>query len=784
MSQTLTVSVRELAEFGRGGDINFRFSGRSTAAEGIRGHQFVQKSRESGYVAERPLAIEFAVGDLQIRIQGRADGVDETTSPAIVDEIKTLRVPPESVPADVSAVHWSQLYLYGHLLAAESGAECLNLRLCYFNLDDRSESLHASVMSARSLEAHFDQLIGAYLRWIESRHQWQLIRNGSIEPQGFPYGGFRIGQRDLSVAAYRHIAAGQQLVMQAPTGVGKTMGMLFPAIKNLTSSDSHRVFYVSARTSGQLSAELALADLESEGVRLRSVTLTAKEKICFNPGVPCHPDHCSYARGYYDRRREAVSDLLAARPRVGRKEIEEAAREHHLCPFELGLDLATEADVIVCDYNYVFDPAVYLHRFFDRDGDSGHVLLVDESHNLVDRGREMFSASLNKGKFMGGRRRFPGTGHAPVVRALGGVNRQFLALRKGMGAGSTNRLDAPPEALILRLKVLIDVAETSLRNEPEGAPREALLELYFDCLRFMRTAEYFSESYACVVEKDQVDLQVRLLCLDPGPLLQTTLRKMRSTICFSATLSPRTYFAPLLGVEEAATWYGLPSPFPMEHLGVFIASHVHTDYRRRYDDLPALVRLITETVGQRTGNYLVFFPSYAYLDATYDAMGQVLFGLRRQTRAMSDIEQREFLTGFDEKSSTTVVGFAVMGGAFAEGIDLKGNRLIGAIVVGVGLPQICLERDLIREYFGSRGFEFAYQYPGMNRVLQTAGRVIRDEHDTGVVVLADSRFVQRQYRDQLPDEWQVTLASGHDRLMDMIGRFWQSLGTLDHEADE
>ncbi|MDA1300005.1 MAG: PD-(D/E)XK nuclease family protein [Proteobacteria bacterium] len=783
MDQTLTLSVGELAEFGRGGDINFRFSGRSTAGEGVRGHQLVQQSRGPGYDAERSLMLLVDFGDHQVRVQGRADGVDQTSSPVTVDEIKTLRVPPEALPRDVRAVHWAQLSIYGHLLAVETGAPSIRLRLCYFDLTDETEAQFACEVSAQDLKSHFDRILGAYVGQIEATHRWHLQRNASIDGRAFPYGGFRPGQRDLSVAVYRHIAAGQQLVLQAPTGVGKTMGMLFPAIKAFVSGGCEQIFYISARTSGQLAAESALADLEQEGARLRSVTLTARDKTCFNPGTPCHPDHCSYARGYFDRRRGAVSTLLGVRTRLGRREIEDAAREFHVCPFEFALDLATEADVIVCDYNYVFDPAAHLHRFFDRDADSRYVLLVDESHNLVDRGREMFSAGLDKQSFMGGHRRFSNPGLASVVKALAGVNRQFLALQHGSGS-SVSRLEAPPKGLIRSLKVLVEHLEAGLRDQPDGVQRDELLQLYFRCLSFLRTTERFGPNFACIVERDQRSVIARLLCLDPGPLLRLTLRKMRSTVCFSATLRPRAYFEPLLGVEESATWYLLPSPFPAEHLGVFIASHIDTDYRRRFDDLPALVRLIIDTVESRQGNYLVFFPSYAYLDAVHDVMGQVPFELRRQTRGMTDPEQRRFLADFQHNGSSSVVGFAVMGGAFAEGIDLKGNRLIGAIVVGVGLPRIGIERDLIRDHFGPRGFEFAYQYPGMNRVLQTAGRVIRDELDQGVIVLADSRFAQPRYRAQLPEHWRVEPIARHDTLMDKIGQFWQSLDQSQHKSQD
>lgn len=772
----VNISVGELSRYWQRGDINFRFSSRSSAVEGIRGHQLVQKNRKSGYVSEKPVSISLSRSGFEIQVQGRVDGYMPDQQPPLVEEIKTVRVPVEQIPATIREVHLAQLKLYAYMLACDDNIEILQLRLCYLDLEDNSETYIEEEFSAVDLGEFFELTIGKYVGWLTAKQQWGNVRDNSIIASAFPYSNYRAGQRDMAVATYRTLADEQQLVLQAPTGIGKTMATIFPAVKAMRDSGYEKLFYLSAKTSGQRMAEETVKELRGAGFRIRSITLTAKDKVCFNPGSPCDPDHCEYAKGYYDRLDSCIEGTLDHTEQLTREVIEESARKHVLCPFELSLDLARSADLIICDYNYVFDPAVYLRRFFE-NSDGKYALLIDEAHNLVDRGRAMFSAELFKSDFLSLRRQlkeyFPF-----IAKRLARVNAEFLAIRKNSKSEFDNNgfvvLDKPSDKVIRSLRNFCDAAEDVLKENSTTSFQETLLTLYFDCLRFMRTAEQVDEDYAVLLLKSGKDLKLKLFCINPSVRLKEGFDRMASSVCFSATMKPQNYFQGLLGLEQDASWYQLESPFDSNNLGVFLAPYIGTSFRERTSSIVDLVDLIDKVTRARTGNYLVFFPSYAYLQKVLESFISAFpdHKIIVQERNMNDEARHGFIDQFREDS--TVTGFAVMGGVFGEGIDLKGNRLIGVIVAGVGLPQIGVEQNLIRDYWDHDGvgFEFAYQYPGMNRVLQTAGRVIRDTSDRGIICLVDRRFKEARYRDLFPRHWQVTETHSAGALETSVSEFW------------
>ena len=772
------ISVGELARFWQRGDINFRFTHRSSAIEGIRGHQSVQKKRGGDYVSEKPVSIELSRSGFEIRIQGRVDGFVATANPPLVEEIKTLRVSVEELPASVREMHLAQLKIYAHLLGSSENTQRLLLRLCYLNLDDNSESWIEEAATREALAAFFETTLSRYVHWLTRRQQWLATRNESILQSAFPYKNYRPGQRDMAVAAYRSMTQGQQIVMQAPTGIGKTMAAIFPAVKALSEPGFDKLFYLSAKTSGQQMAEKTVTELQAAGLRIRSVTLTAKDKICFNPGSPCDPDHCEYARGYYDRLGDAMEEALRENDQLTRQVIEQTAMHHTLCPFEFSLDISRAADLVIGDYNYVFDPTVYLRRFFEDDAGK-YVLLLDEAHNLVDRGRDMFSAELLKSNFLALRRKLQ-QDSPPVAKKLAKINVEILAIRKNCKADLEDQgyavVESVSSKLIKALKGFCGYAEDLLKINTTPGYKDDLLSLYFDCQRFLRTNEQMDEDYAFLLVKSGKDLKMKLFCINPASRLQAGFHRMASSVCFSATMKPREYFRKQLGLNEETSWYQLASPFDPANLGVFVASYIGTSYRERDSSLNDLVELIHRVTASHAGNYLVFFPSHAYLQEAYDTYrsvwpeGQTIL----QKRHMTEQDRQEFLDYFKQDSEITA--FAVMGGIFGEGIDLKGRRLIGVIVTGVGLPQPGVERELIRNYWkdSGLGFEFAYQYPGMSRVLQTAGRVIRGARDKGIICLVDRRFGETRYKTLFPQEWQVQQASSIDTLACSVSNFWLS----------
>ncbi len=781
---SLSVSVRDLVEFVlRSGNLagSGNFVGPTRALEGTRAHQRIQKSRPKEYETEVTVSHQIETPEFVLTIKGRIDGLFRTPETVLIEEIKTTLGPREE---GVDPLHWAQAKMYAAILLQQDPREAIGVQLTYVDLQSSQLTEHRQTFTAAELRSFFDEVTASYLEWVRRYRQWSQLRDESIRALAFPFPQYRHGQRELAVAVYRALAREGRLFAEAPTGIGKTISVLFPALKAMSEGRFSKLFYLTAKTIGRTVVEKALADMRQTGLHLRAVTLTAKEKICFNDGRPCEVQNCPFAIGYYDRVKEAIKAALH-REALTRTVIEEVAREHQVCPFELSLDLSLWSDAIVCDYNYVFDPKVYLKRYFAEEVGE-YAFLIDEAHNLVDRAREMFSADLNKSEVIEVnrlvRRDLPS-----CSKALGKVNKQFLGWKK-LSLGEASLAETPqvvsteiPEDFIASLRLFLKEAEAWLVQNRPAIFREHLLALYFRVMGFVRTAELYDERYVTIIEADTDQPRVRLFCLDPSFLIQKALRRGQSAIFFSATLAPMDYFRDILGGVEGDATMRLASPFPAENLTVLIEDTIATNFRERDLTYDEVARSIAAVVRPRQGNYLVYFPSYKYLNQVLERF-RVLhpeIPTLPQTPGMSEEDRERFLAAFHGESQQTVAGFAVMGGVFGEGIDLIGDRLIGAVIVGVGLPQISLERDLIRRYFQKKkgsGFEYAYAFPGMNRVLQAAGRVIRSENDRGVVLLIDSRFGQTRYHDLFPSWWNPVATRNAESISQVIRRFWNGGG--------
>ena len=516
-------------------------------------------------------------------------------------------------------------------------------------------------------------------------------------------------------------------------------------------------------------------DLRTGGLRIKSVTLTAKDKICFNPEGACTAEECEFARGYYDRLGGALPEVFR-KDGLTREQIEKFAREFRLCPFELSLDVSLYADIIVCDYNYVFDPRVHLRRFFASDS-APFAFLIDEAHNLVDRAREMFSAEIFKQSFLEVRRNLKKT-LPGLFTTMGKINAQLSEIRRrGPDERQNWSEQTPPQKLFPLLRAFLKQADRWLSGNEKAAFREELLGLYFAVSAFMRVSEKYDRSYVTCYERRERDFKVKLFCVDPSGQLKEALMRGSAAVFFSATLTPADYFKTMLGCSQSALKLTVPAPFPPQNLAVYVTDHMSTYFKERQRTAPDIARLIREAVYRQKGNYLAFFPSYAYMQMIFEIFGHENPGVHAiiQKPDMDENQRNTFLEHFEQERENTLVGFAVMGGIFGEGIDLVGDRLCGAIIVGVGLPGISLEREVIRQYFAEKlnaGFEFAYQFPGINRVLQAAGRVIRSEADQGVVLLIDRRYGTRRYKSLLPEEW-MPVRIRHDSIFqDHLTRFW------------
>lgn len=774
-SRVISISVRSLVEFVLlHGDLVSGFAGSSRLGEAIKAHQTVQKSSLEDYAPEVALSLATEIEGVRFQISGRADGIIRRENGIFIDEIKTTTGVLEFIEEDSNRLHWAQAQCYAYMYATENCCSAMGVQVTYYQLDTAETKIFFRILDIAELQEFFEDLLRRYLAWARMIQDWEGVRDRSIAALEFPFASYRPGQRELAGGVYKTIREGHKLFIQAPTGTGKTIATIFPALKALAEHSTSRIFYLTAKTVTRTIAEDSLAQMRQRGLRVKSATLTAKDKVCLVPGAACTADECEYARGYYDRVREASKEIFQ-QDQWNRSTILEHALTHQICPFEFSLDLALWADIIICDYNYAFDPRVYLKRFF-ADGGGDFTFLIDEAHNLLDRAREMFSAQLFKQSVLD-LKKATKEDLPKVSKSLATLNTVLLGLRKQCEEMGTCVSKEQPKELYPALRKFTHLAEEYLVQNQPTPFREQLLEFYFKACAFLRTAEIYDQRYVTYYEGTDQDFFVKLFCLDPSHLLREGMRRGKASILFSATLSPLEYFIQSLGGDEDSYKLRLTSPFASDNLCLLVEDKISTKYRTRINSYGSVAEVIGEVVRAKTGNYLVFFPSYRYLAEVQVRFSELYpeVDVICQTTGMSEVDRENFLHRFESGGGRNLVGFALMGGLFGEGIDLTGERLTGAIIVGVGLPQVCLEREVIRCYFQEEmgnGFEYAYIYPGMNKVLQAAGRVIRTESDRGVVVLIDERFGQPGYTRLFPPEWRPHKVGDNRTLRDELEKFW------------
>ncbi|MCX7745868.1 MAG: ATP-dependent DNA helicase [Clostridia bacterium] len=769
------ISIRNLVELIlRSGNLDSRFSGSSRAQEGIKLHQKIQKAGGETYNPEVSLSFSVEYPELTITVEGRADGIITEDKGFVVDEIKTTVRPLELIDEEFSLLHWAQAMCYAYIYTEQNTLPGMGVQLTYYQLDTEEMKQLRKDFTREELKHFFHDLVEKYFVWAKLTLDWSLKRDLSVKDLEFPFASYRRGQRELAVAAYRTITKGKKLFVQAPTGIGKTISTLFPAVKAVGEGVVSKIFYLTAKTVTRQVAEDAFLHMRKQGLKLKTITLTAKEKVCFQKEVTCNPEQCEYAKGHFDRINEAIMDIIQLEDHLTREKMELCAKKHCVCPFELALDLSLWADLIICDYNYVFDPSVYLKRFF-LNSKENYAFLIDEAHNLVDRARDMFSASLDKTKILELKKAMK-TRNPQIAKALNKVNSYFVDQRKQCGAFSVKK--EPPKELILLLRGFIRVSEEWLAKNQDTGGLDELLDLYFSALNFIKIFEFYDERYVITIEAFKNEVRIKLFCLDPSHLLGEAVKRGKSAVFFSATLTPLNFFRDILGGNEEDYTMKLPSPFDRNQLCVMAAGNISTKYKNREGSYEKIAEYIKAFVTQRQGNYMVYFPSYKYLNEVvglfHERFPEVPTAI--QAGNMSEEERQAFLEKFQPDTKELFVGFGVLGGIFSEGIDLKGDRLIGVAVIGVGLPQVNREQDVIMRYYEEKnglGFEYAYMYPGMNKVLQAVGRVIRSERDRGAVLLIDERFLESSYRALIPEHWRgyQNIKSPAD-LTAWLDKFW------------
>lgn len=873
------ISVRSLVEFIlRSGDIDNRkaASPENAMQEGGRIHRMIQRRMGPSYHAEVSLSHAYDAGEYEIVVEGRADGIiteyhGEAQPPAVkekgmllpdresapdekLDEEETrltvkpgdeaearLSVTPEQSVQQVTVtideikgtyhdlkkmkgpvpVHLAQAKCYAYIYATQKKLSEIRARMTYCHIETEEIRYFHEEYLYEELRVWFEELMGQYRKWADYQFAWQKRRQESIKKMEFPF-PYREGQKELATYVYRTIYHGRKLFIEAPTGAGKTISTIFPALKAMGEGLCERIFYLTAKTITRTVADDTITLLRERGLQLKSVILTAKDKICFmtrpaggnslseqrgesaaeeGKDTPvrlekpeCNPVFCPYARGHYDRVNDAMYDLLTHVDNFTRERIEEYAEKYQVCPFELCLDMSLFADAVICDYNYLFDPHVYLRRFFAEGVRGEYIFLVDEAHNLVERGREMYSAQLVKETFLELKKTVKGYDDR-IVKNLDKCNREMLSLKRECGGC---QVVAGIDGLVRALIRLGAAIEDYLEDHEDSPVRADILEFYFALSHFLEMYELADENYVTYSElREDGSFMVKLFCVNPAGNLRNCMRRGRSTILFSATLLPIQYYKTLLGAEEGDYEVYARSVFRPDKLGLYIGSDVTSRYARRGDaEYYRIAAYIHNIIEKRQGNYMVFFPSHSFLQRVFEiyrdyfnADGSVDCIL--QESYMNEEAREAFLNRFrgnedcdlqsliqmdiEMEEERSLLGFCVMGGIFSEGIDLKNDSLIGAIIVGTGLPQVCNERELLKKYFdewGENGFDYAYRYPGMNKVLQAAGRVIRTVDDFGVVALLDERFLSPAYQRLFPREWQERAVVTIDQIGQKVKRFW------------
>jgi Rad3-related DNA helicase len=774
----IRISVRNLVEFIlRSGDLDSRRGTRDTEAmqKGSRLHRKIQKQMGSNYRPEVSLKKESEYEDLTILVEGRADGIFAQEGETCIDEIKGIYARVDHLEKPI-AVHRAQAMCYAYIYAEQTGLENIAVQMTYANLDTEEIRRFRESFSIEELRIWYEKLLNDYHKWVSYQQAWRQERNASMQGLEFPF-PYREGQKKMVSSVYHSISAGRQIFVQAPTGVGKTMSTVFPAVRAVGEGKGDTIFYLTAKTITRTVAWEAFAILQQNGLKFKTIIITAKDKMCVCEKTECNPEHCPRAKGHFDRVNDAVYELWTSCDAYDRDTILAQAQKWQVCPFEMCLDLAVWADGIICDYNYVFDPDVYLKRFFGEAVSGKYIFLVDEAHNLVDRSREMYSAAICREDVREAKRRAKEK-YPRLARALERVNRQLRELQKTCEKYQV--LDNPGPLPLSLLQVMGEMDQILEEGtDPEFA--EEILDFYFEVRDFLNIAELVDENYVVYTENGEDGrFRMKLFCVNPAANLEERLQKGVSTAFFSATLLPMDYYRNLFSTRKDDYGIYVASPFEREKRCILTGVDVSSRYtRRNYQEYRRIAEYIARTAWKKRGNYMVFFPSYKLMEDVFDVY-EAEFSVDWvqcicQKAEMRETQREEFLNEFTEREDT-LVGFCVMGGIFSEGIDLLGERLIGAIVVGTGIPQISNEREILKNYYDARGrngFDYAYRYPGMNKVLQAAGRVIRTREDTGVILLLDDRFKTSDYSSLFPVEWSDSQVCRLDTVDRLLETFWK-----------
>lgn len=754
--QSKKISVRELVSFIHNEEsIDNRKQSNHTALEGSKIHRKLQQSMDDKYQSEVILKTIYQGKKFNIQLEGRCDGIWKREEQIVIDEIKTGELTFDQLEFERLKLFMAQAKIYAYIYAIQEQLEEVVVRVRYFCTKDERIDDYQKKFSSNELNKYYQETMKEYEKWLIFLDKYRLNRQKKLQSLKFPYDNYRKGQRELSVAVYQALSQEKCLFMEAPTGTGKTLSTLFPALKAMGEYNQGRIFYLTAKTITRQVALDTMKLFDDQHSEIKTIEISAKEKICFMNECNCNPDYCPFAKNYYQKQKLALWDLLNNGYFYSSEQIREVAKKYECCPFELSLDLSLYSDVIVCDYNYLFDPQVYLKRFFEVE-DSDSYFLVDEVHNLISRAREMYSKSLS----LQSMKDFIGflpkqkSRHRKIIQQFIEYCDELKKLLKNKNYLFQKEL---PDKLIDLGYRWSECFGDFLLELKEDIPNW-VQNLYFDLMSFLKISEYYDDHFSFLVELVDNDLRLKIFCLDSSHLIREKLGFGKGSMLFSATLSPVKYYQNLLVGHTGDLSFRQSSPFDQKQFQVLVADYMPMTYKYRSQMLDSLCELIKKATDIKAGNYFCFFPSFSYLEEVYQRYIQLYpeAEVLMQGRELKDVEKEAFLANFQPQNEQVILGFCVLGGVFSEGIDLKKNRLIGSIVVSVGLPQISKEQEELKAYFdekNQKGFYYIYQLPGFNKIMQAAGRVIRTEEDRGVILLIDQRFSRKDYMQLYPSYW-------------------------------
>ena len=778
--QQVRISVRNLVEFLlRSGDIDNRMSRGlqlNAMQEGTRIHKKLQRAMGSSYSAEVPLRLDVPTDRYVLTIEGRADGIFTREDMPCIDEIKGIYQNVTKMEEPIP-VHLAQAKCYAYIYALQQGLSEIGIQMTYCDLDTEEVNRFYEQYAFAEIEEWFDALMKEYHKWADFQYEWHQTSIASIKNMEFPF-DYRPGQKQLVSDVYRTILRRKNLFIQAPTGTGKTVSVLFPAVRAVGEEQGEKIFYLTAKTVTATVAMETFAVFRAHGYRGKVVQITAKEKLCKCEKPECNPDACPYAKGHFDRVNDAVFDLLQQEDCFSREVLLEHADKHMVCPFELCLDVSSWSDVIVGDYNYVFDPTVYLKRFFAEGNKGDYLFLVDEAHNLVERGRQMYSERIVKEEVLAVKRLLK-PWSKKVERELERVNKILLTYKREC---EDYMLHESINDLVFALMRLASEMERFLQKPLTIPERDEVMEFYFGLRNFLNIYELVDENYVIYssMEEDG-SFALKLYCADPSRNLQVCLDKAHSTVFFSGTLLPIQYYKSLLSTKADNYAVYAHSVFTPDQRLLFVGRDVSSKYTRRTTEEFVRIASYIEKIAQaKKGNYIAFFPSYKMMldvEAQFEYLAGEQIDVIMQMQNMREQQREEFLQEFSRPREQSMVAFCVMGGIFGEGVDLRENQLIGAIIVGTGIPQIGGESEILKNFFDARGgdgFDYVYRFPGMNKVQQAAGRVIRTLSDVGVIALLDERFLQRDNRRLFPREWEDCRSCTLENVDGLLSEFWET----------